>query len=88
MYIWKLTNVNRVNRRKAILIWVEYFWLLTRYFSSRNACEQTRLCILLYIMANINKICEDLSSFALFMIAYIIGGLQIYQISTQSTFQH
>jgi hypothetical protein len=61
MYIWKLTNVNRVNHRKAILIWIEYFWLLTRYFSSRNACEQTRLCILLYIMANINKICEDLS---------------------------
>ena len=61
MYIWKLTNVNRVNRRKAILIWIEYFWLLTKYFSSRNAWEQTRLCILLYIMANINKICEDLS---------------------------
>jgi hypothetical protein len=60
MYLWKLTNVNRVNRRKAMLIWIEYFWLLTRYFSLRNACEQTRLCILLYIMANINKICEDL----------------------------
>jgi hypothetical protein len=49
MYIWKLTNVNRVNRRKAILIWIEYFWLLTRSISSRNACEQTRLCIPLYI---------------------------------------
>jgi hypothetical protein len=46
-YIWKLTSVNRVNCRKAILIWIEYFWLLTRSFSSRNACEQTRLCILL-----------------------------------------
>ena len=43
MYIWKLTNVNRVNRRKAII------WLLTRSISSRNACEQTRLCIPLYI---------------------------------------
>ena len=49
MYIWKLTNVNRVNRRKAIFIWIEYFWLLTRSNSSRNACEQTRLCIPLYI---------------------------------------
>ena len=49
MYIWNLTNVNRVNRRKAILIWIEYFWLLTRSISSRNACEQTRLCIPLYI---------------------------------------
>jgi hypothetical protein len=49
MYICKLINVNRVNRRKASLIWIEYFWFLTRYFSSRqNACEQTRLCILLY----------------------------------------
>ena len=47
MYIWKLTSVNRVNCRKAILIWIEYFWLLTRSFSSRNACEQTRLCIFL-----------------------------------------
>jgi hypothetical protein len=59
MYMWKLTNVNRVYCRKAILIWIEYFWLLTRYFSSRNACEQTWLCI--QKMANINKICEDLS---------------------------
>ena len=34
------------------LTWIEYFWLQTRYFSSRNACEQARfirLCILLYI---------------------------------------
>ena len=28
------------------------------------------------------------NSFALFMSAYIIGGLQIYQISKQSIFQH
>jgi hypothetical protein len=35
MYIWKLTSVNRVNCRKAILIWIEYFWLLTITFSSR-----------------------------------------------------
>jgi hypothetical protein len=24
MYLWKLTNVNRVNRRKAMLIWIEF----------------------------------------------------------------
>jgi hypothetical protein len=51
MYIWKLTSVNRVNRRKAILIWIEYFWLLTSSFSSRNACDVANKldCVFYYI---------------------------------------
>jgi hypothetical protein len=66
MYMCKLINVNRVNRRKASLICIEYFWFLKRYFSSRqNACEQTRLCILLYDLSYLYKYIYYTSSFAL-----------------------
>ena len=57
--------------------------------------------VFVYDVANINKICEDLSywykyiyymQFICFipwnMSAYIIGGLKIYQISEQRILQH
>jgi hypothetical protein len=45
----KITQVmNMEINQHGSPLWFGYnFWLLLRYFSSRNACQQTRLCIFL-----------------------------------------
>jgi hypothetical protein len=43
-----------INQRGSPL-WFRYnFWLLLRYFSSQNACQQTRLCILCIFIIQYN----------------------------------